>query len=180
MSPSTILQSRDTVRTSPVKAQQPSLHVAPAFTWLPQPWISSLHADSSSCHALYAVSVRELADLPRSSFRPCIATVPLPLASGSRVLFPLGCSRSGLSPPSCCPCRANKKRDAHPGRKSTPIWQSMASDQSRIISARNTRSLSEAFRIAWLAPPPVITTSPAFATFSPSFSVTIPSPSSIQ
>ena len=48
--------------------------------------------------------------------------------------------------------------------------------QSRMMTAINTRSSSSSFLIEWDSPSPVMTTSPAFATLSPSFSVTIPFP----
>ena len=53
--------------------------------------------------ALYPVSVRRVRPLPRASFRPRLATTPLPPASGSAQT-----ARRGLSPPSSTSCVAYK------------------------------------------------------------------------
>ena len=83
--------------------------MASAFTYMTQLWILPLLAVSSIMHALYAVSVRRPAILPPASFRPCLATTPLLLASDLELLVP-SCTRSGLSPPNQCPCRANRTK----------------------------------------------------------------------
>ena len=90
--------------------------MASAFTSMTQLRISSYQADSSIMHALYAVPVRRPAILPPASFRPCLTATPLLLASDLELFAP-SCTRSGLSPPNQCPCRANQRKPAHPMRR---------------------------------------------------------------
>ena len=79
-----------------------------------QYWTLPCFGDSSGITAYYTISVRRLETLPGGKlFFPSIRLpsdsasrrTPLPSANGSYCQ-----ARSGLSPPSCCPCRAHKNR----------------------------------------------------------------------
>ena len=76
-------------------------------------WALTCCAALPSCKTLYVISVRQTRDLPVSWYIPHIQLpsdstsrwTPLPSANASYCR-----AHSGLSPPSCCPCRAHNRK----------------------------------------------------------------------